>query len=262
MVKILSGFSGMGGSTVAFINLTNAFNDAGIEICYYGPNDWHMDKCRGEKITGPINTTPDDILIMHIIAPAERPNAKKVILSCHEQHMFPINKINYKIFDKIHYVSEHQKIWQNIDHPSFIAPNILDDLLPNSKITDGPVAGIIGSIDPNKQTHISVARALKDGFQKILIFGTRPDKKYLEEKIIPLVDGHRVQYKGVFGNKQAMYDMITDVYHSSVHESWGYISEECRLTGTKFHGLGGEKRTTFILPKHEIIDIWKRELEI
>jgi hypothetical protein len=67
---------------------------------------------------------------------------------------------------------------------------------------------------------------------------------------------------GIFNDKQAMYDLVTDVYHSSLHESWGYIKEECRLTGTTFHDLNGEVRTTITLPKTDIVAIWKRELEL
>lgn len=46
MVKILSGWSNKGGSTFAFINLTNELNKNGIDTTFYGPHNWHLDKCK------------------------------------------------------------------------------------------------------------------------------------------------------------------------------------------------------------------------
>ena len=46
MVKIISGYSEKGGSTTAFINLTNIFNENGIDCVFYGPHQWHLDKCK------------------------------------------------------------------------------------------------------------------------------------------------------------------------------------------------------------------------
>ena len=50
MIKIISGYSGPGGSTTAFINLCNAFNQHGLDCIFYGPHSWHMDKCRSKDI--------------------------------------------------------------------------------------------------------------------------------------------------------------------------------------------------------------------
>ena len=46
MVKIISGWSDRGGSTFAFINLTNKLNESGIDTTFYGPHPWHLDKCK------------------------------------------------------------------------------------------------------------------------------------------------------------------------------------------------------------------------
>ena len=50
MIKIISGFSSMGGSTEAFINLTNSLNEKGYETCFYGPHEYHLDKCNSKLI--------------------------------------------------------------------------------------------------------------------------------------------------------------------------------------------------------------------
>ena len=89
MVKIFSGWTNKGGSTVALINLTNALNERGVDCIFYGPHDWHLDKCKSGKLEGgnlPIDG--DDNVIFHFLQLKERPNAKKVLLTCHEKWWF------------------------------------------------------------------------------------------------------------------------------------------------------------------------------
>ena len=50
MIKICTGWSNPGGSTTAFINLCNLFNESGHECTMYGPHDWHLTKCKGDNI--------------------------------------------------------------------------------------------------------------------------------------------------------------------------------------------------------------------
>ena len=50
MVKIISDISHVGGSTIILINLTNLFNSKGIDTTFYGPHDFHMDKCKSKKL--------------------------------------------------------------------------------------------------------------------------------------------------------------------------------------------------------------------
>ncbi|MEM4260958.1 MAG: hypothetical protein QXG00_06990, partial [Candidatus Woesearchaeota archaeon] len=108
MIRIYSGWTNPGGSTVAFINLTNALNEAGYETILMGQQPWPMNKCRFELVQGKIQLNPEDILIVHFTNKiTSRPPVKKLILSCHEQNIFPLKNINYRVFDKIHYVSEH-----------------------------------------------------------------------------------------------------------------------------------------------------------
>lgn len=261
MVRIYSSVSHRGGSTTAFINLTNALNEVCCETVFIGPHEWHLDKCNSElAVERKISFNEDDVLIIHLINVfRERPDVKKIIYSCHEQEVFPISKIQYNVFDKIHYVSEHQRKFHKVNHPSFILPNILEDLKPNQK-PEGKIGGIVGSVDRNKQVDVSIRRALKDGCDKVYIYGMITDISYWESEVESLVDGNVVVYKDFEDDKQKIYDSVTDVYHSSKHESWGYIKGECELTNTIFHG-NNSTRDFISLSKEEIVKRWLEEIE-
>ena len=261
MIKILTGWSNPGGSTTAFINLTNALNEAGHETTLCGPHSWHLNKCRSEQYVpgGTMKIHKNDTLIIHFRNSfIQRPPVKGFFLSCHEQDIFPLQKIKWDIFDKIHYVNEHQKNYHGIEHPHFIIPNILDDLKQNDK-PNGKIAGIIGSIDRNKQVHIAIQKALDDGCDKVLIFGLVSDPWYWQSFVKPLIDETKVIYKGFEENKQHIYNSITDVYHTSKLETWGYIKGECKLTGTKYHG-NNSTDGYWEMSKEDIIKNWVEDL--
>ena len=264
MIKIITGWSNAGGSTVAFINLVNELNKRGIEAKLYGAHSWHLGKCNADTLQN-VSLNEEDHLIVHFFKTNwnQKPPIKgKMIWSCHEKDISPVNKINYKIYDKIQYVSEPQRQWHKVDHPSFIVPNILDELTP-SKCKDKKIAGIIGSIDRNKQVHISILRALQDGMNKVYIFGGINDPQYYEENVKKLIDGEKVVHKGFNENKQEVYDQITDVYHSSVSECLSYVKRECMSIGMNFHGNEStDNEGYFNISNDEIIDIWKKELEL
>ena len=50
MIKIFSPWTNPGGSTEAYIDLCNLFNNAGFDCIFYGPHDYHLDKCKSRKI--------------------------------------------------------------------------------------------------------------------------------------------------------------------------------------------------------------------
>ena len=66
-VRIVSGWSNPGGSTVAFINLCNLFNNNGIDCTFYGPHDWHLDKCQSSSLNkeNPLLDTDGASFIFH-----------------------------------------------------------------------------------------------------------------------------------------------------------------------------------------------------
>ncbi len=263
-IKIITGYSGPGGSTEAHSKLCNLFNKNGLECVMYGPHDYHTTKCKGDLIKN-MSLDGDDILIVHFTKHfTSRPPVKKVILSLHEKDLFPLQNIRHQVFDKIQYNRESQRLWHGVDHPYFYCSNVHDDLKPNQKLKE-KIAGIVGHIDPNKNVHISIERALNDGFKKIKLYGRIHDNTYFNHMIRPLIYAHpNIIGLPVFEqNKQKLYDSVTDVYLSSKSEVAPYIQGECLLTGTKFHGTKEIENDEYILmSEDEIFNIWKRELEL
>jgi hypothetical protein len=261
MIHIKSSWSKPGGSTTAFINLTNALNQFGYKTIFYGPHFWHLNKCKSVQFSNghKLPLQYEDIVIVHFMDFKQRAPIKGFFLSCHEQDTFPLKQYHYNIYDKIHFVSENQKNFHNVNHPSFVIPNILDDLKSSNKKPKEKIGGIIGSIDNNKQVHISIKKAIEDGCKKVFLYHCNIDYDYWKKVVEPLVDGEIVQLKGFEGNKQKMYDSITDVYQDSLKETWGYVKGECHLTGTIYHG----NRSTdgyWEMSKEEIVQCWVKEL--
>jgi hypothetical protein len=266
MIHVLTGWGNEGGSTTAFINLVNLFNDNGYYSCLYSPHTWHFDKCISDSLlNNNLNSfDKDDIVIAHFIKLDKRIlNIRKSIFSSHEQNIFPLNQINYKIFDKIHYVSNHQKSYHNIDHPYFIIPNVLDNLKPNKKPTE-KIGAIIGSIDKNKNITSAIHHALNDNCKKVLIYGKITDKSYYDNFVQPLLMKYKnILYLDYCNNKQQMYDSCTDVYNTSLMESWGYMKAECQLTDTIFHNISNSvEKDVEVWDKKRILNEWIKQLEL
>jgi hypothetical protein len=259
MIKIITGFSNGGGSTVAFINLTNELNKYGVACTLYGPHSWHLGYCKSGTLAD-VELHEDDNMIIHFFDPhwKIRPPFKgNFIYSCHEKDIRPINSFDYSIYDKIHYVSKPQMEWHNVNHPYFILPNIIDKL-DHSTCTGKKIAGIIGSIDRNKQVDISIKRAVEDGMNKILLFGNVSDAVYYKE--IMSKYGSIILYNGHVDDKQNMYNQITDVYHSSLSETFGLIEKECEMTGVVYHGNEATRNNFDLnMTNEEIIESWKKE---
>lgn len=273
MIRIFSGFSSIGGSTVCNINLCNALNKAGYETTFYGTDDYPKNKCNYQQIKDKrIFHNPNDILIIHFMdAFQNRPNVKKIVYTCHEQELYPLSKINYKIFDSIRYVSEHQRLFHNVNHPYFVIPDIInetefgktrryvaDDNWKEVKHKE-KIGGIIGSIDKNKNTHVAIENALKDGCKQVLIFGKISEKDYYDTYVEPLIDNVKVKYMGVFDDKRLMYSLLTDVYQDSISESFGLVKIECMLSSVFYHGNTATSEATY-LESSLLIGLWLKRL--
>lgn len=293
MIKIVSRQSGFGGSTTAFINLCNLFNRNRIDCEYYGPHRWHLGKCRGKKLKD-FYLRPGDRLIVHylnseshrdlelicndyyrkdkavrldrklklFISGLRSEKVRKSVFSCHEKEVFPLKGTHYFQYDKIHYVSELQRQWHSVDHPYFICSNVLDELEPSPSKPE-KVAGIVGTIMENKQVHVSIERAMQDGMRKIIIYGNIGEKAYFDRAVQPFLGQHPdlIELRGYCEDKQSIYDSVSDVYHSSLSESWGYIKGECERTGTRFHGNASTNGYQF-MSNQQILDRWIQELEL
>jgi len=254
-VKIVSGFSEKGGSTTAFVNLTNALNKNGIDCTFYGPHNWHLDKCKSSLIQY-LSVTNSDILICHFLDLQSRPPAKKVILSCHEKNLYKVGEKN-QFWDTVVFINDEHKNYHNKYVGNFtIIPNLKENLISVEKNNVSNIAGIIGSIDENKQTHVSISRALQDKCEKIYVFGNITDQQYYENYVRPMIDGVQVIYYGTHNNKQEMYNMIGKVYHSSISEVACLVKDECYLTNTKFLGTESTKNEISTLTNKEVINKW------
>jgi hypothetical protein len=250
-VKIISGHTNPGGSTIAHINLCNLFNERGLDTVFYGPHDWHLDKCRAEK-TGHLEFQSDDHLIVHYLVMPERPAVNgKVILSCHEKHYYPIAKIK-RFWDGIHFVSAPQRDWHHVD--GTVIPNKITGLVP--RVVTNCMAGVIGSIHPHKQTHTSINRALADGYSKILLYGEINDPGYFVSHIKEYIDSGQAELREFEDDMQKMYDSVEAVYHSSESETFNMIKAECAVTGTRYHGINSANPDVSLFSDDQIFNAW------
>jgi hypothetical protein len=253
-IKIISGHSEKGGSTTAFINLTNELNKNDYDCTFYGPHSWHLSKCKSGLLND-LKLDTNDIIICHFINLPERPKVKKVIFSLHEKNLFEIADIK-PFWDELVFINEEQRQYHNRYNGTYsIIPNLKEHLNLIEKPELDLVAGVIGTIDVNKQTHTSIQRAINDGCEKVLVFGSVSDDKYYEEMVKPLFSD-KVIYVGHTDNKQDMYNSIGRVYHSSISEVACLIKDECKTTNTKFFGNDATTPEVSSLTNNEVINKW------
>lgn len=258
-IKIISGHSERGGSTVSFIRLTNTLNELDFDVTFYGPHSWHIDKCKSGFLKEVV-FEKDDIVIIHFLNLPQRPNVEKIILGLHEKNLFEISKIN-QFWDSVVFLNEeHKKYHSGYSGKYEIIPNLTENLIKKDKPAVSKIAGVIGSIDINKQTHVSIERALSDGCDKVYLFGSINDKSYYDNNISHLLSD-KVVYYGFIENKQEMYDMIGRVYLSSKSEVAPLVKDECDMTGTLFFGNLVTNYHDTTLTNEEKIEKWKKILQ-
>jgi hypothetical protein len=254
-VKIISGYTDRGGSTTALINLTNFFNEKGIECTLYGNQNWHLDKCNSGTLRD-LRYHRDDIVISHFLQLKERPEVKKVILTCHEKWWFPVGKI-FKYWDVAVFLHlAHKEYHKEYDGPFALIPNLKENLVSSDKKNLSKIAGIIGTIEDRKQTHVSIQRALNDKCEKIYLFGHIGDYTYFDQYVKPLIIPNKVMHLNYQTNKQEMYNMIGRVYHSSKGEVACLVKDECFLTGTEFYGNEETNNEVSNVTNDEILTEW------
>ncbi len=260
MIKIITGWSNKGGSTTAFIALTNALNAAGYPTIMYGPHPWFLDKCKSGILDSNFKTNKADNLIVHFLQLPSKPVAKKVLLSCHEKDLYQVGKIK-PFWDEVIFLNQRHRDYHKEYNGAFrIIPNLKQPLLKGDKTGLEKIAGVIGSFDANKQTHLSIGRAMADDCEKIYLFGD-PNTPYYHSHVEPLV-GNNVIVKGFIEDKQAMYDMIGCVYHSSKSEVACLVKDECETTGTIFYGNESTDNPSNILTNDDIITKWVNALNL
>jgi glycosyltransferase involved in cell wall biosynthesis len=121
------------------------------------------------------------------------------------------------------------------------------------------VAGVIGSFDENKQTHISIQRAFSEGYEKVYLFGNVTDPNYYEKYVKPLMNENVIEY-GFESDKQKIYNMVDAVFLSSKSEVASLVKDECESTGTKFYGNTATDHDVKELTNDEIIKEWIKVL--
>jgi hypothetical protein len=253
MIKVLSGWGGPGGSTVAFNNLVNLFNKKGRAACFYTANKWQGVTCNWDNIAN-LTFSKDDTLIYHFTRLKKRPPVKKVILSCHETRVFPIKGAEDLIYDDIHFVSEFQKKWQDVDGQ--VIPNVFQKYAPRDNKFKVDCAGVIGSIDSNKRTHLSISRALDDEHSDVRLYGAITDLAYFNAEVLPLL-GEKVSYRGIASDMQPVYDTLTDVYHSPELETFNLIKPECEHAEVNYHGDEGNDTQAEYWDDDKVYESWK-----
>lgn len=248
----------MGGSTEVFVDLTNELNSRGYDTTFYGPHRYHKDKCQSGGIEE-LNILPDDICIFHCMKLADRPDCKEVILSSHETDVFPLNQTNLLPYDRIHFVSEHQRAWHNVDFPNFIIPN-LPPKLRKSPPLDRKIGGVVGTIMENKQTHLAIQWALDDGCEEVHLFGNIGEFGYWDTEIKPLLSD-RVIHRD-WTDKQTIYDTCSDFYCTSKYETFYMPGLECKITGRNMHIAEWcpHKNMNYLTNRDYVIDCWVKEL--
>jgi hypothetical protein len=253
MIKVVSGWSGPGGSTVAFNNLVNLFNRKGRNACYYTASKWDGVTCKWDSHQN-LKFTKDDVLIYHFMKFGKRPPVRKVILSCHETQVFPIKNQKDLIYDDVHFVSQFQKGWQDVDGQ--VIPNVFQKYAPRPNKFKVSSAGVLGSIDSNKRTHRSISKALDDGHTDVRVYGGLTDLGYFNAEVLPLL-GDKVSYRGVASDMQAVYDTLTDVYHSPELETFNLIKPECEYAEVNYHGDEGNDTQAEYWDDDKVYDAWK-----
>ena len=204
----------------------------------------------------------NDIVISHFLKLNERPDVKKIVLSCHENWWFEVADIK-QYWDEVIFLHDNHRQYHNRYLGDYsIIPNIKENLIPTQKFELDKVAGIIGTIEDRKQTHISIKRALNDGCEKILLFGHIGDVNYFESYVKPLMVDTKIILMGHSTDKQKMYDSVGRVYHSSKGEVACLVKDECYLTNTKFFGNEETENKVSKLNNDEILKLWKQTLTI
>lgn len=258
VIIIASGYSDTGGSTVALINLTNALNAAGWPCTFHGPHSWHLDRCRAARLDDLVLDS-DDRVITHFLPLDRRPAVARVLVASHEKWWFPLGRIPRHWDCAVFLHAAHRDFHADYTGESIIIPNLREELRAGSKAGLERVAGVIGSIEERKQTHVSIQRALADGCTRVLLFGQVADRGYFDREVAPLL-GAAVEWCGFVSDKQAIYDAVGRVYHSSLGEVACLVKDECHSTNTPFHGNDETAHDVATLTNDAIVERWLQAL--
>lgn len=297
MIKIISGYSYPAGDTLALVNLCNEFNSRGVACVFYGPDNWHVEKCKSGMLEE-FSPEIDDIIIVNDVPlwspgelthvsplvkrnrrkqflatlqeiskkylPARSSSNYKLLLTCQGGGAHPSIFFRLSRFHKIHFTAPAGNALKRcfrMAHPTFVVPNF-SSALNRSEHKPVKIGGVIGSIKKSNNIVAAVECALRDGMEKVFIFGSVKDPQYYYDKIKPLTIKYRgqIKYVGFMDDRQRMYDAVSDVY-SAVNKPWSVVGHECVMTHTRFHALGWSG-TEDRISNDQIFELWKKELSL
>lgn len=294
MIKIISGYSHAAGSTVALVNLCNEFNSRGYGCTFYGPDNWHMDKCLSGTLDDFIVDANDIVIVNDIpllsigdlanlkelvdesekrralktlgkfflkLLPSTKPANYRLFLTHLSDGALPLSCARLSLFQKIHFSSSALRSYSRTGSPKFTSKSFSNDL-KRSEHKPERTAGIIGSIKRQNNIEKALEQALLEGMETVIIFGYMKDPIYFYEKIVPLTITYRgkIKYAGFMDDKQKMYDAVSDVY-SSAHKPWSLVSQECVMTNTKYHAPESASAEGS-MTNEQIFQVWKSELAL
>lgn len=269
MIKIVTGSSVPVGSTVALVSLCNRLNAGGCECALFGPDHWHLDKCKSGTLAE-FRPERGDVVIVHDIGllsasdlrdltatikesrsnrwqdilrraarrcfgSAKKPDDFTLVLTCQGDGSVA-RQTTLSLFHKIHCLSDAQQIPSKAKLPVFVCPNLVDDV-KKSASKPAKVAGVVGTIQRENQLELSIKQAFQDGMETVILYGHLADPIYYFNEVKPVVEQYpgRVKFAGFVDDRQKLYDSVSDVY-CSASKPWSTVKLESRLTNTRFHG--------------------------
>ena len=256
MIKIVTGYSNPGGSTVALKNLCKEFNARDIDCEMYGPNEWHLKFGDQHKLIKNLAINSEDKVIAHYINLPENIR-DQTVFSCHEMWWFDFNNVS-KFYKKVQFLTPKQANYHSGVTDYVLIPNVKEHIEVDRGSDARNVAGIIGAIEPRKNTTLSSQRAREAGCKKILLFGPIMDDRYYDQEVIPLMKDD-TKYMG-YASKSKIYSSIDTVFHSSNGEVASLVKDECATTGVKFFGNSSTDNMLSTMTNDEVISAWMREL--
>mgnify|MGYP001166792256 FL=1 len=257
MIKIVTGYSNPGGSTIALKNLCEEFSKRDIECEMYGPHEWHTKFGDNYKQMSEIAITDQDKVIAHFVNLPVRVK-DQTIFSCHEMWWFDFEKTD-DFYKKVQFLTPKQAEYHSSVSSHVLIPNVKEEIKVSKVDGHEKVAAIIGSIEKRKDTVQSIQRALNDGYEQIHLYGPVMDDQYFTEQVLSFL-GKGVVYKG-YADKSDIYSNVGRVYHSSNGEVASLVKDECYTTGTEFFGNETTDNEVSDLSNDDVINLWMRELE-
>ncbi len=293
MIKIVSVWSIPVGSTVALVNLCNQLNARGHGCVFFGPDRWHLDKCRSAllsdfqpeggdvviahglrlhstadlydvnnpDVSGPRNGLLSSLKgdVLGYLRSRKQPENIRLVTTFSGSGPPRTGRAVWSMFHKIHFSCEAQRGRAAAGSSHFICPDFLHDL-EKPKGRPERVAGVIGCVRPENMLERSVERALLDGMESVILYGYLLDPVYFFSTIAPLKKKYpgRIRFAGFLDDPQRMYNSISDVYRCAA-KPWSAVRRECSLTDTRYHGpdAAGEEESA---GNDAIYSVWKKEL--